>query len=93
MQNPADMRYFGCQLSEIEPCNVIVFTVDKNFSNDSLNQFLNQKPDNQNLFKETFRWDQKLNLVNFSKSSESLTKLVERYQGQQFEWDNGFQGS
>ena len=34
-----------------------------------------------------------MHVINFAKNSESLLSLIERYQGLQFEFSQGFQGT
>ena len=72
MYSGADMRLYGVQLNKIEPCNVLLFTAaiegQECFRSE---EFLDVKPESQNLFKEIFRWDQKLNVVNFRADGKS----------------------
>lgn len=91
MYTGADMRLYGVQLNKIEPCNIILFTtaVDKKGALRP-EEFLNMKPDNQNLFKEIFRWDQKLNIVNFRADGKNrfgiFDEIVERYGGSKLDY-------
>ena len=47
--------------------------------------------ESQNLFKEIFRWDQKLNVVNFRADSKNqigiFDKLVDRYGGMRLDYE------
>jgi len=93
MYSGADMRLSGIQLNKIEPGNVVLFTaaIEGKESIDISKEFLDAKPESQNLFKEIFRWDQKLNVVNFRADSKNQTgifdRLVDRYGGMRLDYE------
>ena len=93
MYSGADMRLSGVQLNKIEPCNVVLFTaaIEGKESIDISKEFLDVKPESQNLFKEIFRWDQKLNVVNFRADSKNqigiFDKLADRYGGMRLDYE------
>ena len=74
MFSGADMKFFGIQLNKIEPSNVILFTAlgPSFFGNNELGSFLDLKADSHNFFKEVFRFDQKLNVINFRDVNPNL---------------------
>lgn len=54
----ADCRFYGIQLSKIEPACVILFTASPRMSNSCLDQFFKVKQNSSyELFDESFRWD------------------------------------
>lgn len=81
------MRFFGTSLNKIEPCNVILFTQSQI---SGAEKFLDLKPESQNFFKEVFRLDQKLNVINFRKDNAELKKLSERNAGIFYQFSDGF---
>jgi hypothetical protein len=78
MYTGADIRFFGISLNRIEPCNIIVFTQSKL---EEMESFINVKPESQNFYKEIFRFDQKLNVVNFREENKEFRILAERNGG------------